>query len=57
MGWLGSRPGLAAERSTGALAAESRFAGVGAFCAKEAIGSVAKKSPNANVGRFIMTRG
>jgi hypothetical protein len=54
---LGSRPVFYYERSTGALAPDSRLVAVGALCAKEAIGSVANKSPNASVGRFIMTLG
>jgi hypothetical protein len=45
---------LAADRSNGALAPESRLVDAGALCANEGVGSVARRSPNANVGRFIM---
>jgi len=57
MGWLGSRPGLAAERSTGALAPESRVVEGGALCADASVGSaINKKAANPDAtGQRLMS--
>src|SRR5688500_1231368 len=57
MGWLGSRPGLAVERSAGALTPDSPVVDVGALCANISAGSAASRAtanPDAN-GERLMT--